>query len=221
MPAPARPARIVRAMPTPAERRALFFLSGLLLLGAGARTISARSSAQEPLTAADSAALQGQLQSVDSARARSKKPRTARSRKRKEEVKGPGVAPGMGISSDPVRREPIYISEAPSRPRRGSSPKPGGGAPVDLDRAGAAEIERLPRIGPVLARRIVADRDSLGPFGSLEGFGRVKGVGPALLRTVGPHVTFSLQPRQSPVDAGRGRRPAGRRRDRPARVRDP
>ncbi len=67
--------------------------------------------------------------------------------------------------------------------------------PVDLDVATEAEIESLRHIGPALARRIVADRDSLGPFGSREGFLRVKGVGPSMVEKLDSSVTFSLLPR--------------------------
>src|SRR5262245_60696965 len=62
---------------------------------------------------------------------------------------------------------------------------------VDLDRAAADEIERLPRVGPELARRIVADREAHGPFGSLEGLGRVSGLGTATLRLMEPFAQFS------------------------------
>jgi competence protein ComEA len=69
--------------------------------------------------------------------------------------------------------------------------------PIDLDVASATDIESLPRIGPVLARRIVEDRDEHGPFGSLEGLERVRGVGPALARTLRERVTFSGTARPS------------------------
>lgn len=62
---------------------------------------------------------------------------------------------------------------------------------MDLDYAGAEELDRLPGIGPSLAARIVADRDSAGPFGSLEGLQRVRGIGPALAAKLAPLVTFS------------------------------
>jgi hypothetical protein len=67
--------------------------------------------------------------------------------------------------------------------------------PVDLDTAAEDLIETLPRVGPALARRIVANRDSLGPFRSLDGLRRVKGIGPATIGLIGPHVTFSRQAR--------------------------
>jgi competence ComEA-like helix-hairpin-helix protein len=62
---------------------------------------------------------------------------------------------------------------------------------IDADRATAAELARLPRIGLALAKRIVADREARGPFGSPEGLDRVPGVGSGLLATIGPHLAFS------------------------------
>jgi len=71
--------------------------------------------------------------------------------------------------------------------------------PVDLDRADSAALERLPRIGPALAARIVADRRNHGDFGSLEALQRVRGIGPKLAQLLQAHVTFSGTPRPSPV----------------------
>ena len=72
-------------------------------------------------------------------------------------------------------------------------PKPAG--PVDLDVATEKEIEALRHIGPTLAKRIVADRDSFGPFGSMDGLKRVRGVGPSMVAKLDSAVTFSLVPR--------------------------
>jgi competence protein ComEA len=69
---------------------------------------------------------------------------------------------------------------------------------VDLDRAFEREIDLLPRVGPALARRLVANRDSFGPFGSLEALGRVKGFGPATRKRLAPLVTFSGRPSSRP-----------------------
>jgi len=82
----------------------------------------------------------------------------------------------------------------PKRERKEkAAPKPLG--PLDLDIASEREIEALRHIGPALARRIVADRDSFGPFGSVEGLRRVKGVGPSMVEKLDSTVTFSLVPR--------------------------
>jgi competence protein ComEA len=53
---------------------------------------------------------------------------------------------------------------------------PAAGA-VDINTAGAVELEALPGIGPVLAGRIVAYREAHGPFGSLRELLRVSGIG--------------------------------------------
>jgi competence ComEA-like helix-hairpin-helix protein len=98
-------------------------------------------------------------------------------------------------------------------------PKPAG--PVDLDVASAKEIEGLRFIGPALAKRIVADRDSLGPFGSIEGFSRVKGIGPSMVAKLDSAVTFSLLPRPTnrvisrPSELPKARRKPHRRDMRP------
>jgi competence protein ComEA len=68
---------------------------------------------------------------------------------------------------------------------------------VDMDVASEGEIESLPRIGSVLARRIVGDRSANGPFGSLEGLQRVRGVGPGLATLLRERVTFSGTARPS------------------------
>ncbi len=76
-------------------------------------------------------------------------------------------------------------------------------AVLDMDIATAEQIETLRGIGPALAKRIVADRDSLGPFGSLVELQRVKGVGPKLAARVDSSVTFSLLPRPSTTETSR------------------
>lgn len=87
--------------------------------------------------------------------------------------------------------------KAGRKSRRGAKKKgpPIRPGPVDMDVATADEIESLRHIGPALARRIVADRDSFGPFGSREGLLRVKGIGPSMVAKLDTTVTFSLLPR--------------------------
>ncbi|HET7550816.1 MAG TPA: helix-hairpin-helix domain-containing protein [Gemmatimonadaceae bacterium] len=198
-------------MPTPAERKALFFLSGLMLLGSGVRASAALSGAErDPAIAEGQPALERQIAAVDTARARSSSSRKSSSRRKKKSassrsssrstsasggtrVGGSRLATEMAVSSfgGDVRPTVYYASTKPGK--------------VDVDVADAAALEALPRIGPVMAERIIANRDSLGPFGSLEELQRVKGVGPALARALSPYVTFSLRPRPSRV-----KEPAGR-----------
>lgn len=65
------------------------------------------------------------------------------------------------------------------------------GESIDLDRAPAIELARLPRVGMALARAIAGDREARGPFGSLGALDRVPGVGPGLLRVIKAHARFS------------------------------
>lgn len=68
-----------------------------------------------------------------------------------------------------------------------------------MDRASAAELDRLPGIGPALANRIVADRQSHGPFGSMAGLRRVRGLGPSLLDRLRVHLSFGGIPAEAQV----------------------
>jgi len=59
-------------------------------------------------------------------------------------------------------------------------------SPLDPDRATAAELEALPGIGPALAARIVAKRDSLHGFRGVDDLRKVRGIGPATLERLRP-----------------------------------
>jgi competence ComEA-like helix-hairpin-helix protein len=69
--------------------------------------------------------------------------------------------------------------------RRGRSPER-----LDLNGASHGELTALPRVGPVLAGRIVAYRASHGPFRSLVDLDSVPGVGPAMLKRLEGRVRF-------------------------------
>ena len=60
--------------------------------------------------------------------------------------------------------------------------------PLDLNRVGAAELEALPGIGPVLAERIVRHREAHGGFARIEELLGVRGVGPRLYARLKPLV---------------------------------
>ncbi len=73
-------------------------------------------------------------------------------------------------------------SGAPGQPTA-TTPALDGGL-VDLNQADVAELEELPGVGPVLAERIVAHRETNGPFGSIEDLLDVPGIGEARLATL-------------------------------------
>ena len=86
------------------------------------------------------------------------------------------------------------------RKRQSKTPQPAAPSdsqPMEINTATAAQIEALPGIGPALAKRIVAHRDSAGPLADLAALCDVRGVGPALAERLRPLVTFGG--RMSPV----------------------
>lgn len=143
------------------------------------------------------------------------------------------AALGIGVNAwRATRAEPVYagsktelaaqiarvdsaVARSPSREakrrKKGNKPALPSAPPspsiVDLDVAPEAAIESLPRIGPALAARIVANRDSFGPFGSIEGVQRVRGVGPSLAKAIAPLVRFSGVVRSdAPTSSRKGRK---------------
>lgn len=65
----------------------------------------------------------------------------------------------------------------------------GSGGKINLNTATAEELAELPKVGPVLAQRIVDWRTQQGPFKSPEELDAVDGVGPKMLETLLPLVT--------------------------------
>jgi len=64
-------------------------------------------------------------------------------------------------------------------------------ARVDLNRATAAELDALPGIGPVLARRIVEHRERFGPYRRVQDLLDVPGIGPKLFAKLEGRVAIS------------------------------
>jgi competence protein ComEA len=100
----------------------------------------------------------------------------------------PGEAPGqVELLAALPPRSPLAHRDSVLALARPLAP----GERLDPDRATAAELARLPRVGLALAKTIVADRERSGPFKGLDGLDRVTGIGPGLLAAIGPHVSFS------------------------------
>ena len=74
---------------------------------------------------------------------------------------------------------------------------------IPLNNASAAELERLPGIGPALARRIIAYRETHGSFQALKDLGHVKGIGPKTLDRLRTLVSLSPRPREHPLTGAR------------------
>ena len=182
---------------TSSERRALLFLSAVALAGGGMRI--AREWATPPAPGDTRRALARQIEAVDSAKRAETRTTGGGRGSRNSGARRASSADGRKTTPDLGLQAPRTGESGPSsfvpRPASLVTPSP----LIDVDAATASELERLPRIGPALARRITRDRDSLGPFGSLGALQRVKGIGPALANGIASHVTFSGVPR--PVNA--------------------
>jgi competence protein ComEA len=70
---------------------------------------------------------------------------------------------------------------------------------VNINRASAEELERLPGIGPVLARAIVELRERQGPFQSVDDLLPIRGIGPVLVERLRPLVTFGEEAPRRPM----------------------
>ncbi|MDR6505836.1 ComEA family DNA-binding protein [Arthrobacter oryzae] len=80
---------------------------------------------------------------------------------------------------------------APADSGAGAGEAGPGGGKVDLNSASVEELGALPRVGPVLAQRIVDWRKEHGRFSTVEELDAVDGVGPKMLETLLPLVRVS------------------------------
>jgi competence protein ComEA len=70
--------------------------------------------------------------------------------------------------------------------------EPGNGpGVVNVNTASAEQLQLLPRIGPALAERIIAFRETNGPFKTADEMVAVKGIGERSLETLRPYLTVS------------------------------
>lgn len=79
---------------------------------------------------------------------------------------------------------PVIVLLAAAGPLRAAPP-------VDINTAGAEELQTLPGIGPALAKRIIIDREANGPFREPGEITRVFGIGEARWRELQDLITVS------------------------------
>jgi DNA uptake protein ComE-like DNA-binding protein len=158
----------VAVMSTPAERKALLFFGIVAMLGAGVRVW--RSSRPAPMPHPEQSDATAGIHAPGSGRPSS--PHSAR------------------ISDS--RRTSVQKRTSVSKTARSNRDST---AVVDLDRATVSELDALGVLPSGMARLIVADRDSFGPFGSIDELRRVPFLSAGTLRKLAPRVTFSRIPR--------------------------
>jgi len=84
----------------------------------------------------------------------------------------------------------LTIEEAASHgteAAQGAAPAKGK---VNINNAAAGELMALPGVGEVTAKKIIADRESNGPFASLEDLMRVSGIGEKKFADLAPFITL-------------------------------
>ena len=154
------------------DQKALLFLGAVGVLGAGVRVVRTASGQQAPAT---QPALARQMRVADSAAQAQRKPKT----------KSQGPPRGRGGRGKTASADSGKVGNG-LLDRHGYV-----GNRLDLDVATAAQVDSLPGVSALMARRIVQDRLRRGPFLSMNGLQRVSGVGRGLMQRLDTLVTFS------------------------------
>ena len=110
---------------------------------------------------------------------------------------GPPPAPGTGSGGG-------GSGQWRSRTRDGRRRRRHPSCKININTATAEELAELPRVGPVLAGRIVEFREQHGPYGQASDLDAVPGIGPVMLEALVELVTVWSGARwQRYVDAAR------------------
>lgn len=101
------------------------------------------------------------------------------------------AAPRTSPRTAPRLRPTTTVAAAvpQSPPAAGTSGAVSGARSVNINQATASELEDLPGVGQVTARRIIAWRQTKGPFASPEDLMKVEGIGPAKFAAMKPFVS--------------------------------
>jgi len=120
-----------------------------------------------------------------------------------------GAARDLWRASHPrMTSAPAEVAEGPAGPAGGPASAPpgapgpavaGASATVDLNEAGAAELDALPGIGPVLAGRILQHRSAHGPFREPEDLLACRASGRASNERLRPRIRVGRPGREGPA----------------------
>ncbi len=100
---------------------------------------------------------------------------------------GSATSPRSALEDSTARTTPF-------QPKRHWSKESAADVPIDVNTADAATLTRLPRIGPAIARRIVAYRKTHGPFKTVDELLNVRGIGPKTLERIRPRIRLQSKP---------------------------
>lgn len=122
----------------------------------------------------------------------------------------PAPVSTVGIQSAGDVDSALAVAESLYTERARRSVPLGAEERVDVNEADERELDRLPGVGPALARAIVEDRERNGPFNSLGDLERVAGLGSSKVARLEPHVAL---PAGATAGGARGARGARNARD--------
>jgi competence protein ComEA len=97
-------------------------------------------------------------------------------------------APVPAASPPPAARRAGPGGAIPAPPAASTPPPSSPAEPLDVNRADAAALARLPGVGAGLAQRIVEERERRGRFDSPEALRYVLGMGPKKLAAIRPFI---------------------------------
>ncbi len=106
----------------------------------------------------------------------------------------------LGFSLGRHQQESVFIVTESAFSSHGSQSAAENGAPssaavesertiININSCTAAELEALPGIGPVLAERIIAYRESEGGFKTIEDITKVQGIGAAVYEDIREYIS--------------------------------
>ncbi len=94
-----------------------------------------------------------------------------------------------GAVDEPDGENAATRSKPSKQPETGTRKSATGYESIDLNKATAEELRKLPGIGPKLSQAIVDEREK-APFKSVDELRRVHGIGPKTLERLRPYVTI-------------------------------
>jgi competence ComEA-like helix-hairpin-helix protein len=179
--------------PRPAQGRVVVYVAGEVRRP-GVYTLPASARAEAALAAAGGSTASADLVAVNLAEHLADGEAFVVPPKGAAELRSPGAAePRSGISR---RGGGVRIGRAAGHGGRaarasfGRARKALPASPIDVNSAGAAELERLPGIGPSLAERIVAFRELNGRFTRVDDLLDVAGMNDRKLEALAPYVSL-------------------------------
>ena len=103
----------------------------------------------------------------------------------------PAAINTQAVSSGPEAKGQSALPEKGPAPPDDISIDTQVGTQLDINKATLSQLMSLPGIGPLLAQRIVDERQISGPFRSPADLERVDGIGPSTVQAIGPLLRWS------------------------------